>query len=166
MTTMRRKFPYWESRLAEVATHERYLGIPRLSVVARRSPRPLALYRTIFKDELEGNADAMRRWIEAARDAGIDAIGLTDHNTAEAILPIQNVALTIDLAPVVFPGVELTTNDGCHLLLLMDPLCNQQHVNDLLSRCRGPGKRPRQENSAFPSECRDDFGENAAMTLW
>ena len=87
----------------------------------------------------------MRRWIEAARDAGIDAIGVTDHNTAEAILTIQDAASTIDLAPVVFPGVELTTNDGCHLLLLMDPLCNQQHVNDLLSRVEVPvndrGKR-------------------------
>jgi DNA repair ATPase RecN len=94
---------------------------------------------------MEETADAMRQWLEAARDAGIDAIGVTDHNTAEAILTIQDAASTIDLAPVVFPGVELTTNDGCHLLLLMDPLCNQQHVNDLLSRVEVPvndrGKR-------------------------
>ena len=98
-----------------------------------------------FKGQLEENADPMRRWIEAARDAGIDAIGVTDHNTAEAILLIQDVAGTIDLAPIVFPGVELTTNDGCHLLLLMDPSCNQQHINDLLSRVDVPvndrGKR-------------------------
>ena len=98
-----------------------------------------------FKGQLEENADPMRRWIEAARDAGIDAIGVTDHNTAEGILLIQDVAGTIDLAPIVFPGVELTTNDGCHLLLLMDPSCNQQHINDLLSRVDVPvndrGKR-------------------------
>ncbi len=87
-----------------------------------------------FKGQLEENADVMRQWIEAARDAGVDAIGVTDHNTAEAIGPIQDATLTVDLAPVVFPGVELTASDGCHLLLLMDPSCNQQHVNDLLSR--------------------------------
>ena len=87
-----------------------------------------------FKDQLEENANVMRQWIEAVRDAGVDAIGVTDHNTAEAIGPIQDATSTVDLAPVVFPGVELTASDGCHLLLLMDPSCNQQHVNDLLSR--------------------------------
>ena len=91
-----------------------------------------------FKGQLEENADAMRRWLESARDAGIDAIAVTDHNTAEAILPIQEAASTVDACPVVFPGVELTANDGCHLLLIVDPSCNQQHVNDLLSRVDVP----------------------------
>ena len=91
-----------------------------------------------FKDQLEENSDAMRRWLEAARDAGVDAIAVTDHNTADAILPIQEAASTVDASPVVFPGIELTANDGCHLLLIMDPSCNQQHVNDLLSRVEVP----------------------------
>ena len=91
-----------------------------------------------FKDQLEENADVMRRWLEAARDAGVDAIAVTDHNTADAILPIQEAASTVDASPVVFPGIELTANDGCHLLLIMDPSCNQQHVNDLLSRVEVP----------------------------
>ena len=91
-----------------------------------------------FKGQLEENTDPMRRWVEAARDAGLHAIAVTDHNTAEAILLIQDAASIVDAAPVVFPGVELTANDGCHLLLLMDPSCNQQHVNDLLSRVAVP----------------------------
>ena len=91
-----------------------------------------------FKDQLEENADVMRRWIEAARDSGVDAIAVTDHNTADGILPIQNAASTVDAAPVVFPGVEVTANDGCHLLLLMDPSCNEQHVNDVLSHVDVP----------------------------
>ena len=91
-----------------------------------------------FKGQLDEDVDAMRRWLEAARDAGIDAIAVTDHNTAEAISPIQDAAPKVDAAPVVFPGVELTANDGCHLLLLVDPSCNQQHVNDLLSRVDVP----------------------------
>ena len=91
-----------------------------------------------FKDQLGEYADSMCRWLEAARDAGIDAIAVTDHNTAEAISPIQDAASTIEEAPIVFPGVELTANEGCHLLLLMDPSCDQQHVNDLLSRVDVP----------------------------
>ena len=91
-----------------------------------------------FEGELEENIDGMRQWLEAARDAGLDAIAVTDHNTADGISLIQDAASTVDNAPVIFPGVELTASDGCHLLLLLDPLCTQEHVNDLLSRVRVP----------------------------
>ena len=40
----------------------------------------------------------------------------------------------MDAALIVFPGVELTASNGCHLLLLMDPSRSQRHVDDLLSR--------------------------------
>ena len=91
-----------------------------------------------FEGRLGDSADVMLRWLEAVRDAGIDAIAITDHNTADGILPIQEAASTLNSPPVVFPGIELTANDGCHLLLLMDPSCNQQHINDLLSRVNVP----------------------------
>ena len=116
-----------------------------------------------FKDQLGENADAMHRWVEAARDAGIHAIAVTDHNTADAILPIQDAASTIDASPVVFPGVELTANDGCHLLLIIDPSCNQQHVNDLLSRVEVPVDDRGKDTARSPlsveqilEECGDD----------
>ena len=101
-----------------------------------------------FRSQTVDDADSTSRWLEAARDAGIDAIAVTDHNTAEAVLPIQEAASTVEGAPVVFPGVELTATDGCHLLLIMDPSRTQQHVNDLLSRVDVPvndrGKRTAQ----------------------
>jgi len=105
----------------------------------------------------------LRRWLEAARDSGIEAIAVTDHNTAEAIGPIQDAASKMDAAPVVFPGVELTANDTSHLLLLMDPSCNQQHVDDLLSRVevsvddRGkPAARSPLSVEKILEECGDD----------
>ena len=116
-----------------------------------------------FKDQLEEKADEMRRWLEAARDGGIEAIAVTDHNTAEAIGPIQDAASKMDAAPIVFPGVELTANDGCHLLLLMDPSCDQQHVDDLLSRVEVPvserGKRTARSHLSVEmilEKCGDD----------
>ena len=78
------------------------------------------------------------RWIEAARDAGIDAVAITDHNAANAVKPLKDVVSNVEDAPVLFPGVELTANDGTHLLLLMDPAREQQHVEDLLSRAKIP----------------------------
>ena len=91
-----------------------------------------------YKGQLGGNTDDMRRWLETTRDAGIDAVAVTDHNTADAILSIQDAASSVDASPIIFPGVELTANDGCHLLLIMDPSSDQQHVDDLLSRVEVP----------------------------
>jgi energy-coupling factor transporter ATP-binding protein EcfA2 len=115
---------------------------------------------------MEETADAMRQWLEAARDAGIDAIAVTDHNTAEAISLIQNVASKVDAVPVVFPGVELTASNGCHLLLLMDPSCNQQHVDDLLSRVGVPVDDRGKQTARSPLSVEnilDECGDNALV---
>ena len=73
-------------------------------------------------------------WITSARDAGLDAVAVTDHNTAEGIAPLQEAAAGLEGSPVLFPGVEVTASDGVHLLVLMDPACTHQHVEDFLSR--------------------------------
>ena len=77
-------------------------------------------------------------WITAVRDADIDAVAITDHNTAAAVTLLQDAASEGGDAPTLFPGVELTPSDGSHLLLLMDPECEQGHVEDLLSRVEFP----------------------------
>ncbi len=73
-------------------------------------------------------------WLRAARDAGLQAIAITDHNTAQAADALKQAATAIRDAPVLFPGVEITASDGTHLLLVLDPECSQEHVNDLLTR--------------------------------
>ena len=73
-------------------------------------------------------------WVTAAFAAGLDAIAVTDHNTAGAISEIQSAAESLPDAPFIFPGVELTASDGVHLLVLLDPACREEHVEDLLSR--------------------------------
>ena len=75
-------------------------------------------------------------WVTAAFAAGLDAIAITDHNTAGAISEIQSAAESLPDAPTIFPGVELTASDGVHLLVLLDPACREEHVEDLLSRVR------------------------------
>ena len=77
-------------------------------------------------------------WVEAARDAGLHAVAVTDHNTAAGIEHLQKAAAQVENPPVLFPGVELTTADNCHLLLLMDPTRTATHVEDLLSRVEVP----------------------------
>ena len=76
--------------------------------------------------------------MEAARDAGLHAVAIADHNTAEGIDHLQKAAARVEDPPVLFPGVELTAIDGRHLLLLMDPSRTGGHVDDLLSRLEVP----------------------------
>lgn len=78
------------------------------------------------------------RWIEAAKNSGLDAIAVTDHNTSAGLSDLAAAARCVENAPTVFPGVELTASDGVHLLLLMDPSCTHQHIDDLLSRMDVP----------------------------
>ena len=77
-------------------------------------------------------------WITAVRDADIHAVAITDHNTAAAVKSLKDAAREVEDAPIVFPGVELTAGGGSHLLLLMDPEREQEHVEDLLSRVELP----------------------------
>ncbi len=77
--------------------------------------------------------DRWQRWVESVQDAGIHAVAVTDHNTAAGITPIQQAATTMQDSPTIFPGVELTANDGSHLLLLVDPSSQETHVEHLLS---------------------------------
>lgn len=78
------------------------------------------------------------RWVRAAAHAALDAIAITDHNTASGISAIQRAAEDVPNAPILFPGVELTVGGGVHLLILLDPASGEQHVDDLLSRAGVP----------------------------
>ncbi len=91
-----------------------------------------------FRSDQASSAPDWIGWVEAARDAGLDAVAVTDHNTATGIEHLQKVAAQVENAPVLFPGVELTTADRCHLLLLMDPARERRHIEDLLSRLEVP----------------------------
>lgn len=86
-----------------------------------------------FRRENEDEKD-WSGWVAAAVGAGLDAVAITDHNTAEAISEIQSAVESLPGTPIVFPGVELTASDGVHLLVLLDPSCREEHVEDLLSR--------------------------------
>ncbi len=76
--------------------------------------------------------DDWNDWIKAAVEFSLDAVAITDHNTAAGVSKIQAVANTE--YPVLFPGAEVTAADGVHLVFVMDPTCREEHVADLLSK--------------------------------
>lgn len=91
-----------------------------------------------FGSQSERDAQDWERWIKAVRDAGIQAVAITDHNTAEGISELQQAAASVEDAPVLFPGVEITASDGVHLLLLMDPDRKQEHIDEFLAKVEIP----------------------------
>ena len=86
-----------------------------------------------FRDSSMEDEGIWRQWIAAARDASLDAIAVTDHNTAEAVAHIQDDLANVERAPTVFPAVEITATDGTHLLIVLSPDSSQQHVESILS---------------------------------
>ena len=103
------------------------------------------------------------QWVKAVRAGGLDAAAVTDHNTAAGITELHGAAAGLVDVPALFPGVELTASDGVHLLLLMDPSCTREHIEEVLARVEIPvEQRGRQTaRSSFSVEeilkrCGDD----------
>ncbi len=89
----------------------------------------------------QGDSPNWTAWIEAARDTGLDAVAVTDHNTANGIEPLQLARSNVDGAPVLFPGVELTANDGTHLLIIWDHARGRSDVEAFLGRMQVRGAK-------------------------
>ncbi len=91
-----------------------------------------------FGSDAERTSPDWTRWLESARDAGLQAVAITDHNTAGAIDDLKQAATAVENAPVLFPGVEITASDGTHLLIVLDPGCGKDHVDAVLTQANVP----------------------------
>ena len=67
--------------------------------------------------------------VRIAIEKGLDAIGITDHNTAAWCDLVTQAAE--ESSVTVFPGVEISTPEG-HLLALFDSAVSSAHIEDLL----------------------------------
>lgn len=72
-----------------------------------------------------------KEFIEKVKKEELDCIAITDHNTAEWIDKIKEVAIKEGIT--IFPGVELTCSDSkIHILVLFDVNCTKQTVEDFI----------------------------------
>jgi len=72
--------------------------------------------------------------VEAAIAAGLDAIAITDHNTAQSVDDVKAAAQGKPL--VVFPGVEISCAGGkkcVHVIALLDPSASAEDVQIILN---------------------------------
>ncbi len=74
-------------------------------------------------------------FVQAALDKDLDAIAITDHNTASWINRVKRAAKNKQLK--IFPGTEITASGGeggIHIIAIFDPEKNEAAVNDLLAK--------------------------------
>jgi hypothetical protein len=84
-----------------------------------------------------------REWLLACMKAGIDCVAITDHNTGDWIEKLRNELRSLKNSEVkpeeyrdlyLFPGVEITANNGVHILAIFDPESPQGIVDALLGK--------------------------------
>lgn len=74
------------------------------------------------------------QWVQACRDAELQCVAVTDHNTGAWIDSIKAAAEGTGL--IVFPGVEITCDTSkIHMLILFDRDKTTEYVNDFLIQC-------------------------------
>ena len=84
-----------------------------------------------FTDKQASVAD----WLTAAIDADLDVVGITDHDTAAQVADIQADDRVAAGDIVVLPGVELTSVEGVHLLVLLERGATDDDVKAILGAC-------------------------------
>ena len=97
---------------------------------------PARLWAVDFHVHTPGSRDARKEdygtaadIVSAAVAAGIDAIAITDHNTAAWCDEVRTAAASTDL--IVLPGVEISTAEG-HLLGIWEESTDSSVIDDVL----------------------------------
>lgn len=96
-------------------------------------------------DDYIPKTDTPEMWLRAAIDGGLDCVAITDHNSGEWIdelkVTLQKMKENEEINLVLFPGVEITVQGGCHLLVLFDPSEDRDHVKSFLTEAGIPNSK-------------------------
>ncbi|MBD3353592.1 MAG: AAA family ATPase [Candidatus Lokiarchaeota archaeon] len=60
----------------------------------------------------------------------VDVLGITDHNSVEWISKIRKAKEELELDIAIFPGIEISTKDPIHILVLFDP---EKPINEMIN---------------------------------
>ena len=96
-----------------------------------------------------------RDWLLGFMRAGIDCVAVTDHNSGQWIDPLKDALAELEADPPsgfrplwLFPGVDITANDGTHLLAIMDPSKSSADVDNLIGSVGFRGTRGASDTTA------------------
>lgn len=97
--------------------------------------------------QLQLKQRAHREWLLDFMRAGINCIGITDHNSGQWVDSLKDEIAKMaseklhDFRPLyLFPGVEVGVNGGVHLLAIFDPKCSTADIDKFLGAVGYKGK--------------------------
>lgn len=101
---------------------------------------------------------APRDWLLGFMRAGIDCVAVTDHNSGEWIDRLKAALTELEANPCsdsrplwLFPGVEITANDGTQVLAIMDPSKSSADIDSLMGSVGFRGARGASDTTARDS---------------
>lgn len=74
--------------------------------------------------------DLARRYLAAAKDRGIELVGITEHNDVSWIDELRRAAHELELH--LLPGFEVESAEGVHVLCLFDPQTSVARLEEIL----------------------------------
>jgi len=83
--------------------------------------------------DFDNETDYNNALIQAFKDNGIEVIAVTDHQRCITGQSLTEAARTAGI--IVFPGAEVETKEGVHILLLFEPDANWERCNGVLGDC-------------------------------
>ncbi len=109
---------------------------------------------TTASDDYHDNSVSNRDWLLAYMRQDVDAVIISDHNTAASIdsLKLELAEMARDFSTdelpefrplVIFPGVELTATGDVHILAIFDQDSSTTDIEQLIGQCNGGQNLPR-----------------------
>lgn len=117
---------------------------------------------------VHGKGQNPEELVKKALEAGISLIAITDHNTFQFVKPIQDAAKKKPEANlVVLPGIEITLEEGAHILSIFDEDFDETKQTHFLGMLKiplnGSDKTPVKDKTC--SEVLTDITDNKGITV-
>lgn len=94
------------------------------------------------RPQADREAFSNRDWLKACLDAEVDCVVVTDHNGGGSIdglraefQRMQDSGETGGRQLIIFPGVEISSGGGLHILGILDPSQGDQEIGSLVGAC-------------------------------
>lgn len=111
-----------------------------------------------------------RDWVLTYMRAKIDAVVVSDHNAYEGIKRTHDALVSLDrerpegYRPLtLFPGVEITTNGGFHIVAVFDPNADIDQIETLIHRCIFDSRHYGDSSATTEKSAIDVIGEIAKL---
>ncbi len=119
-------------------------------------------------DFVKSSSVGAKEIVAAATAAGLDAVAITDHNTATTLVDdICKLAAAADPPLAIYPGLEITTSEGGHLVVLFPPGSSSDVIKGYLG-CGVTGKlwgKPEALATKNYGECIAKAAELGALSI-